>query len=58
MCYSLSNMQVDVLDGLRRYYKFYYFDKALEEDEERRVSVFDGDTSGKLSFFIKDVKRG
>lgn len=51
-------MQVDVLDGLRRYYKFYYFDKALEEDEERRVSVFDGDTSGKLSFFIKDVKRG
>jgi len=33
LCFSLSTQQINTLDSLRRYYKYYYFREEIEEEQ-------------------------
>lgn len=73
-CYSLADCQTAVMEKLRKYYKYYYFGEAINEEEEEKEkekekeepagskiskkSSIQGKNSGKLSFFIREVKNG
>jgi hypothetical protein len=48
---SLSPHQLEVLDNLRKYYKYYYFKEAIEDDQPE-VKEFNA-VSNRLPFFIR-----
>jgi hypothetical protein len=50
---------VEVLDNLRKHYKYYYFGEGISDDEDdRKITPFSESDSSQISFFVKDVKYG
>jgi 23S rRNA G2069 N7-methylase RlmK/C1962 C5-methylase RlmI len=50
ICLSIGDYQKVILDRYRKYYKFYYYNEAIEEEEKKLNAE---SLSQKLTLFIK-----